>query len=243
MADLRIATINFQHGHPAERLDTALRQIGHLNADVLLMQEMDNGLARSEFAHQARIVAARADMEHFALVPSRSRITTILRGRAPSTSIGDLGSGIAICSRHPLLSVTPYDLPTTRSLVLWKNWRPHIDQPRQLLVARLATPAGEVTVACTHLSWQWGQAEVQMRRVEKILATWPGPRLLGGDFNRRESPSSLPVLARAHTFPAENPDRQIDYLVGDLIPVRSWTVRLAVSDHLALVADLDLPEV
>lgn len=242
MADLRVATINFQHGHPTERIDAALRQIAELEADVLLMQEMDNGLARSEFAHQARIVAARASMEHFALVPSRSRLKTIFRGEAPSTSIGDLGSGIAICSRHPMVSVTAYDLPTTRSLILWKNWRPHIDQPRQLLVARLATPAGKVTVACTHLSWLWGQAEVQMRRIEKILDTWPGPRLLGGDFNRRSSPSSMPVLAEEHTFPASDPDRQIDYLVGDLIPRESRAVRLAVSDHLALVADLDVPE-
>lgn len=239
MADLRAVTLNFQHGHPGERLNMALSQLNRLNADLLLLQEVDNGLARSEFAHQARVIAARVGMEHFALLPSRSRIATILTGKAKSTSIGDLGSGIGICSRYPVTDWGAYDLPTTRSLVLWRGGWPHFDQPRQLLTARIQHPAGEFTAASTHLSWLWGQAEQQMRVVEKILASHPGPYLLGGDFNRRSSPSSFPVLGRADTFPADGPDRQIDYLVGDMRPREAKAVRLAVSDHLALVADLD----
>src|SRR5699024_10193924 len=80
------------------------------------------------------------------------------------------GYGVALLSRYPvqawhLLRLAPAPLvrmpipvPGTGQ-VLWL-----LDEPRAVLTATLETPAGVMTLACTHLSFVPGVNAVQLRR-------------------------------------------------------------------------------
>jgi len=102
-------------------------------------------------------------------------------------------------------------------------------------------------VVNTHLSFLRRSSRRQLRR---LLATHlpPGRRLLLGDLNMTPKQvraiTPMRALASHLTFPADRPTLQIDHLLTDdpaLAPVGSTDVRLAVSDHRALVADLADP--
>jgi endonuclease/exonuclease/phosphatase family metal-dependent hydrolase len=114
------------------------------------------------------------------------------------------------------------------------------DEPRVALAAELDA----LTVVATHLSFVPGWNLRQLRAVTRWAATLPGPHVLLGDLNagpRLVGSVGWDVLARAATFPAGRPRRQIDHVLGHgvLPPVRGVEVPvMALSDHCPLVVDL-----
>lgn len=254
---VRVATWNILHGRApgngvvdAARLERAVRD---LDADVLALQEVDRGQARSGFL-DLTAVAARA------MGAARSRFVPTVIGD-PATrwrpaddadlEATDGGYGIALLTRHEvqawhLLRLAPSSrvrapvlVPGARR-VLWLR-----DEPRAVLAATLSTPAGVLTVACTHLSYVPGVNMRQLRQATRWLRQLPGPRLLLGDLNL---PAALVsrltggrLLARARSYPAGRPVIQLDHVVGDgeLPPARAVQVpRPPLSDHAPLVVDL-----
>lgn len=147
----------------------------------------------------------------------------------------------AIPVRSPLLLPRPGARPR---LVLMR------DEPRVVLAARVESPTGPLTVATTHLSFVPGWNVAQLRTACARIGDLPGPRVLLGDLNL---PGALPGLAssgwrtlvRLATYPAHRPRLQIDHVmaergVRDIPQVRhAQTVDTGISDHLALVVDLD----
>jgi endonuclease/exonuclease/phosphatase family metal-dependent hydrolase len=101
-------------------------------------------------------------------------------------------------------------------------------------------------VANTHLSFVPGWNRRQLLHLVRDLRGLPGPRLLTGDLNMNPSSvrrwSRLRSLAVAHTFPADAPQRQLDYVLTDdpgLVAVRTSTPTMPISDHRPLVVELD----
>lgn len=91
------------------------------------------------------------------------------------------------------------------------------------------------------------QAERQVEHLRGRLAGRPRPLVLLGDLNLRGSVpadrSGWRSLAAGDTFPRQSPRFQIDHVLWDgtyLPDVRSEVVDTGVSDHRALVVDLDL---
>ena len=120
------------------------------------------------------------------------------------------------------------------------------DEPRAVVAALVDGPAGPLWVASCHLSFVPGWNAVQLRRLTRELARLGRSCVLLGDINL---PGGIPAtisswrsLARAKTFPAEEPKLQIDHALGygPLPPVAAvGTRRLPLSDHRALVVDLE----
>jgi endonuclease/exonuclease/phosphatase family metal-dependent hydrolase len=112
------------------------------------------------------------------------------------------------------------------------------------VIARFDTPLGPLTVANTHLSFVPGWNRVQLQRLIRDLRGFAAPRVLMGDFNMTPPAPSrrtgLRPLASAPTFPAEDPDRQLDHILTDagLRVDRCSAPRMPVSDHCALVVDV-----
>ncbi len=160
--------------------------------------------------------------------------------------------GVALVSRLPVLewrAVRVPPLPRPVPLLLGRPPRPVVvhDEPRVAIAARVATEAGPVTVATTHLSFVPGWNLVQLRRLVRALEreVGPGPLVLTGDLNtgprRARWVSGLTGLATGRTFPAASPRAQLDHVLGrDVRGSDVGVLHLPVSDHRALGVTLDL---
>jgi endonuclease/exonuclease/phosphatase family metal-dependent hydrolase len=154
--------------------------------------------------------------------------------------------GVALISRLPVTAwrvVRVPPLPRPIPLLLGRPPRPVVvhDEPRVAVAAEVATGAGTVTVATTHLSFVPCWNLLQLHRLVRALdrEVGPGPLVLTGDLNtgprRAAWVSGLTGLAAGRTFPAPEPRTQLDHLLGRDVQASDGRVHhLPVSDHRAL---------
>jgi endonuclease/exonuclease/phosphatase (EEP) superfamily protein YafD len=95
------------------------------------------------------------------------------------------------------------------------------------------------------LSFVPGWNRRQLRRLIHDLRGFPGPRLLTGDLNLTPAAvgrwSGMRPLAVAKTFPASDPNRQLDHILTDDAGLRGGAVHaelMPISDHRPLVVEL-----
>lgn len=251
---MRVVTFNILHGLAPDRhevdVDTFAAAVKGLDADVLALQEVDRNQPRSRGADLTAIAADAMGAEDHrfvaALAGSPGATWTAATGEEQPDSAA---YGIALISRYPASSwevvrVPPLPVPTP----FWVPGRrlPAIvrDEPRVAVAARLETPLGPLTIANTHLSFlRWWNGR-QLRILVRALAPLPRPLLLAGDLNMGPRHAGrltgLTGLGSHLTFPADRPREQLDHVLADP-PVHALTStrRLPISDHLALVVDLD----
>lgn len=245
---MRIATFNIQHGlGPDGRVDNRrlAAAVAGLDADVVALQEVDRGQARSGGIDQARLCAdVMGAVDHrfqpalvgpFRYPGVRRRVRRKDRPEAP-------GYGLALLSRYPVRSWHTVLLPPATPWV-WGRVQLGTDEPRVALAAQVDAPSGLLTVVCTHLSvyrfpsitWAGGiarrmagyrsgtpgerHAERQVDHLRRRLAGLPRPLVLLGDFNLR---GSVPAdrtgwrsLVTDDTFPRHDPRFQIDHILWD----------------------------
>jgi endonuclease/exonuclease/phosphatase family metal-dependent hydrolase len=252
---VRVATFNILHGRTVgdgvdpQRLRDCVRR---LDPDVLALQEVDCDQERSG---RADLTAAAAE----AMGAVEHRFVAAISGTPGATWMAATGReqpgtaayGIALLSRFPAASWQVVRLP--RIPMRFPMYLPgpnkvmivH-EEPRAAVIARLRTPLGELTVANTHLSFVPGLNRRQLRRLMRDLRAFPGPRLLAGDLNLTPAAvhrwSGMRPLATAATFPAPNPDRQLDHILTDdrgLHAGAATAEEMPISDHRPLVVDLD----
>jgi endonuclease/exonuclease/phosphatase family metal-dependent hydrolase len=209
--------------------------------DVVALQELDVGRARSGHVDQPRAIAALLKMEAF-FFPALER---------ENEHYGD-----AVLSRLPMRLARAGPLPTLPG-------RPWLE-PRGALWVRLRWAGREVQLVNTHLGLNGRE---RLAQVEALLGPdWLGhpdcaePRILCGDFNARPGCLSYRRLRRAlrdaqdwpgvhprGTFPSLWPVLRIDHVFHspDLAVTavrlpRDRAARVA-SDHLPLTVEVSLP--
>lgn len=245
---MRIATFNVQHGRgPDGRVDNdrLADAVAALDADVVGLQEVDRGQARSGGADQARLCAEAMGAVDHRFLPALAGPFRYpgVRRRARRAERPDVpGYGIALLSRYPVRSWHAVLLPPATPWV-WGRVQLGTDEPRVALAAQIDAPSGPLTVVCTHLSvYRFPDttrmaglarsvighrrgtpgerhAERQVDHLRRRLAALPRPVVLLGDFNLR---GSLPAvrtgwhpLASGDTFPRHDPRFQIDHILWD----------------------------
>jgi endonuclease/exonuclease/phosphatase family metal-dependent hydrolase len=253
---MRLATFNILHGRSLldDRVDVArfAAAVRELDADVLTLQEVDRNLPRSAHADLTAVAAeAMGAVDHrfvAALDGSPGATWTASTGVEQPDSAG---YGVALLSRHP---VATWEVVRLAALPGRGPWRWHDqrwpslvrDEPRVAVAAQIDTPSGCVTVANTHLTFLDYWNGRQLRQLVRALGSARRPLVLTGDLNMRpdraERLTGMTSLASHHTFPADQPDRQIDHVLaaGPIVAVASQARRLPLSDHLALVVDVEL---
>lgn len=262
MALLRVATFNLLHGiglsHGQVRPDELRAAAKELDADVVGLQEVDHGQERSGRVDQTGLVAEALGAAHHRFVPAVHG--TPGEDWQPSHAhdgreVDGPTYGIGLVSRLPVRQwdvqryrAAPFGLP----LMIPAQPRPRFirvsDEPRAAVAAVVDGPDGPLTVITTHLSFVPGFNVVQLRRLVQWAGTLPGPRLLLGDFNL---PGPLPgllsgwtPLVRTPTYPSPAPRVQLDHVLAQGLDAaavtRAEAVRLPVSDHCALVVELEL---
>jgi endonuclease/exonuclease/phosphatase family metal-dependent hydrolase len=233
--DLRVMTFNIQSG--AHGLDEVAEVILAAAPDIVALQEVDVGSQRAQGLDQVRELAARTGLTHHAHFR-----TTDLYGGA---------YGVALLSRFPLQARAQHPLPV-----------PEGSEPRTLAHAVLRVGEREVSVYATHLTRRPFNGRVRLQQSVAILKLFekdPRPKLLMGDLN--DDPDSTPVrlLRRELTdvfastgrgpsgtypLPLFLPTLRIDYVLVDraFAACNSRVLRVGVSDHYPVVADIHLKE-
>ncbi len=119
------------------------------------------------------------------------------------------------------------------------------EEPRVALLAELDTPLGRMRVVTTHLSFlPWWNGH-QLRTLVRRIGPSEVPTVLTGDLNlpprRAARVTGMRPVASGLTFTSADPTVQLDHILvkGRLRAVSGGAVALPVSDHLALVADLE----
>lgn len=259
---MRLVSFNILHGRafdggpaPLERLVEGCQS---LQADVLCLQEVDRGQARSGDVDQTAAIAEATGAVAWRFQPAvvgepgvHWRAAVEADEDGPTNDGFRGGYGVALVSRWPVAAWHVLRLVAApfRSLVFVPGRRAVMllsDEPRVVLAAELESAAGPLVVASTHLSFVPGWNVVQLRRATRFLAARTTPCVLLGDLNL---PGALPRLAsgwrplgRIPTFPADRPSVQIDHALGHgPLPavVAVAAPRLGLSDHRPLVVDLE----
>lgn len=242
MASLRVATWNIT-GARRERsnaldLDAVLAGVRALRVDVLALQEVDRQLGRSGRVDQPLVIAE-------ALGPgwTWSYAPALVGDDFRPLSGPDPGGpayGNLLLSQLPLEAVEQLRFPPAGG-----------GEQRTALLGTLRVGARPLTVACAHLSNKQGHNVRQLRQLQDLVAARAAPRLLLGDLNlpstvlRFASRRGWPEAGRGRTFPNSRPTQQLDHVLrndpaGVLGPRGVRVVAAPVSDHRALVVDLDL---
>jgi endonuclease/exonuclease/phosphatase family metal-dependent hydrolase len=246
---LRFLTYNIHRCRGADgRLSPSriAEAIARFSPDVVGLQELDVGSARTGGVDQAHLLARQLGMNvHF----------------HPVRSVGEGWSGIAVLTRRPVRLVRAGPLPAlsvAQRLV-----------PRCALWVAVEVEAGnEVQVVDTHLGLLGRE---RVRQVAALLGPdWLGhpachaPKVLLGDFNAVPRSAAYRAITRSlsdvqklltqrrrpqPTFPAPLPTLRLDHVFVSAETVRviavdvprSTLTRMA-SDHLPLVVDLGISD-
>jgi endonuclease/exonuclease/phosphatase family metal-dependent hydrolase len=126
-------------------------------------------------------------------------------------------------------------------------------QPRGALVSGL----GDLTAVSVHLGVAGPERGRHAEQLLEILGSLEEPVVIGGDLNAHPDDTIPVVIARRYpdvwegvrdgqehgnTFPSDEPVARIDYLfAGPAVQaLRAWTAGGTVSDHLMVIADLQV---
>ncbi|MFQ5698128.1 MAG: endonuclease/exonuclease/phosphatase family protein [Myxococcota bacterium] len=187
-------------------LDTWARVPALRDSDLLLLTELDVGMARSGNRHVARDLAQKLGLQ-WAFAPQFRELTLGLPGerrRVRGQVNREALHGLAILSRLPILSAQALALPDAYD---WSQAYEARQGGRIGLISELATPGGgRLWAVCTHLECYADpqQRALQMRVL--LAALDPGPCILGGDLNTttgnlRSKRSLLGLAARRALTP------------------------------------------
>ncbi len=226
---LRIVTYNIRHGEGTdgavdlERIATALRS---LDADVIALQEVDRRTERTGGVDQTARLAELLQMQGF-------------HGAHRPFQGGEYG--VAILSRIPVLDVLTHSMPPSAG--------------NDLAVQEVVLGVGSrrLSTVSVHLAGSPEERRAQADSLTRIYAQAPDPVILAGDFNARRGSQVMALLGRdwrildkegdPETYPADEPDREIDFVL--LRPAGAFEVvahrvvdEAWASDHRPVVLDV-----
>lgn len=232
----RIVSYNIRHGRGADNevdLERTAAVLRRLDPDVVALQEVDQGVARSGGEDQAARLGELLGMHH-------------AFGAFMDYQGGHYG--MAILSRCAIRRVDPVRLPDG-------------NEPRVALAVELERPSGDalpLTVVNVHFDWveDDGYRYAQAQEVARYVDGVAGPLVLLGDFNDQPGSRTLALFRgrvreaakpadRRLTFPSDTPEREIDYIF--VAPADVWEIvevdvipEAVASDHRPVVAEFRL---
>lgn len=248
---LRFSTLNVAHGRRTAPNNPFLRQrtvhrnisaiadvVKALTPDVVALQEADGPSSWS------------GNFDHVATLAELAELSSHYRGDHNSVRLGrfSLASGTALLARHPLSE------PTSHRFGM--SWR----DTKGFVLATVEVPEWdglEVDVVSVHLDFLAPRVRrKQITGMVDRLRHRERPLVVLGDLNCcfDYEPRSLRLLVdtlglrvhqpqrRAPTYPARRPWRRLDWILisEELAYAGYHTVQVPLSDHLMLVADLQL---
>ena len=250
-ASLRVLVWNIHAGADADGVDNierVARRIRDEGADVVLLQEVDRGVARSRGVDQPAALA---------------RLTGLHAAFGKSLDYQGGEYGIATLSRWPVVAQATLPLPVAPP----QPRSGGATTPRAALVVHIAAPAsagGPLVVMNSHIDasrderWRLQEAAHLARIADSLVRQRAGLVLAGGDMNSEPASATQATLtagvlrdawtACGHaandsatlTYPARAPRKRIDYLylTGEATCRSVRVVEDEASDHRAVIIEI-----
>jgi endonuclease/exonuclease/phosphatase family metal-dependent hydrolase len=220
---------SWSHVLPAGNKRGSLDKIARLAGehDIVGLQESDPGSLRSGFTNQTHYLAQRGGFEYWSHQPNRS-----VGGFASSAN--------GLLSKLEPVDVADHPLPGRIA-------------GRGVLVARFGDGDEALTVAIAHLSLGATSRRTQIAFIAELLHGQPNVVLMG-DFNCLPDRPEMELLYQrtqlqppascVPTFPSWRPHKAIDHILysSPLVLHAMRAMPAALSDHLALSIEIDVPE-
>jgi endonuclease/exonuclease/phosphatase family metal-dependent hydrolase len=248
---VRLMTLNAAHGrqtatHQAlltrDTMQRNLRDIAdtlvEVEPDVVALQEADGPSAWS------------GNFDHVAMLSELANLPSHTRGNHNPFGMGrfDLASGTALLARHPLEGPASHRFGTFGA------------DTKGFVLATVTLPyAGGVPVDVVSVHLDFAVPRLRRKQIHTmldVLEPRENPIVVLGDLNccwnrdpRTMELLSRPLGLRAHrafahvpTFPSHRPRHRLDWiLASEELEFRGYhTVPVRISDHLGVVADLEL---
>ena len=230
---LRVMSYNVHVGTGMDKkLDLAriAEVIRKEDADLVALQEVDRGVERTSRVDQIKELARLTRMEY-----------------AFAHNLNYQGGqyGVAVLSRFPILSVDHRRYRNLREA-----------ERRGLIRVEVEVGGQRINFVTTHLDYK--DDDNRLFETKQLLDALKGvttPLVIAGDFNDEPRGSSYKLMLKQFndawpqgaadglTYPADKPVKRIDYIFlrgGNLRVRRAWIPQTLASDHLPLVADLEL---
>lgn len=221
------------------RPERIIAVVARYSPDVVCLQEVDEGVKRSEFHAQAEMLADAWELEH--------------RCYQRNVRVSDGHYGNATLSRWPLTDFRDVELTIPfkkrRQALVATCLAPYDSGPRPLAIANL------------HLGLAGFERKMQLRRLlrDEALRDLPphAPLIVAGDYNDVYGDLGKRIMLPAgferagglpRTFPAFAPLRALDHvfyrgeLSADHVFAGRTKLARAASDHLPLVVDFFAPD-
>lgn len=202
--------------------------------DLVGLQEVDRGVKRTEGKDEIAELAKMTAM-HFAF--------------AHNLDYQGGQYGVAILSRYPIAATDHRKYENKREA-----------ERRGMLRAEVNVAGRTVNFVTTHLDYQHDDSRLfETEQLLSFLTGVKGPMIVAGDFNDEPTGSSYKSMLgrfedswiRSRTkakgeglsYPSDKPVKRIDYIFttpGTMKTKRAWIVNTLASDHLPLVAEVEV---
>lgn len=169
-------------------VEAIAKELQELNPDIIALQEVDQGLPRSGFVHQAEELAKRLKM-NYAYSPSINFV------------VGTYGN--AILSKYPIQSKQSYMLPSSR-------------EPRSLLEVQVDYAGKPLMIYATHFGHTKKERASQMSALYEHVKQGKNnhPAILLGDFNTDQQDPLLQPIRQLLIDPMYNQNERFVTIEG-----------------------------
>ena len=233
---LRVMTYNIHVGVGMDKkldLPRIAAVINDQRADLVGLQEVDRGVERTQRIDEIAELAKLTHMDY-----------------AFAFNLKYQGGqyGVAILSRYPIRATDHHLYLNTREA-----------ERRGFIRAEVNVGGRTVNFVTTHLDYQYEDGRVfEAEQLLDALKDVKGPLIVVGDFNDIPTGGAYKLVSDrfsdawidarltdpGYSYPADKPAKRIDYILfrqGDRIRTKkAWIVSTPASDHVPVVADLEL---
>jgi endonuclease/exonuclease/phosphatase family metal-dependent hydrolase len=233
---IRVMTYNIHVGVGMDKKLDLPRIAGVINAehpDLVGLQEVDRGVERTQRVDEIAELAKLTKMDY--------AFAFNLRYQGGQY-------GVAILSRHPIMATDHRLYQNTREA-----------ERRGFIRAEVNVDGRTVNFVTTHLDYQYEDGRLfEAQQLLSALKDVKGPLIIVGDFNDIPAGEAYQLVRQffddawnqtrpkddGFSYPADKPAKRIDYIFtrqSDRIKAkRAWIVGTLASDHVPVLADLEI---
>lgn len=231
---LRVMSYNIHVGVGMDKkldLERIADVIENERPDLVGLQEVDRFVRRTELRDEILELAKLTGMEH-----------------AFAHNLDHQGGqyGVAILSRFHFHKIDHRKYENLREA-----------ERRGMLRVEVKVDNRVINFVTTHLDYQYEDGRLfETEQMLKFLQNVKGPLIVVGDFNDETSGGAYKLMQKKFndawsvtnelglSYPADKPAKRIDYIftrkTDRVRALKAWTVNTLASDHLPVVADLEI---